>query len=537
MPNIIPYHQRTQTPVADLSATSSAAARSKPVDVSGLAEGAMDVSKILFEREEEQGRAWAAEALSNARLEWTSNLFERQASADLGAENFSASIISDFDAYSSKLVEKAPGPKAKEYMQTRLADIRTMIGEKALAFESESRVDYRDQKFSKAIDNAQKLMNADPGQYEIALAETMAVIDASFMPPNKRRVMMDKAIKGISTAALWAQVNKSPSEFLNSIGMGTRAAGAIGGKLPGGGLVEGVPPQSPQSGLMGRTGNKAFDMMEFDDRVAFVSKAIGLKASLDADADRIAERERKAIGEEAMKEAFSRMYPASGGQVLTRDYIESIRPAITDSEYKTLLEGVRQVGSSVKSDPASFRQVQKLLYDDPDQARVMAMRFHSNGLLDNTDLSAALTKANELDRQGGPKTEYERTRQRIVGNLDPGPFVQDPIGRGRLAEALYAFDKWVEKNPKATDEQIAKRGHELTNQHKFINMSDTAISLPLPRFGTIRRNVADPNGMQQDIANAFAAAKKALAEKKITKEEYLEEASLLNKWLKLTGGK
>jgi hypothetical protein len=116
--------------------------------------------------------------------------------------------------------------------------------------------------------------------------------------------------------------------------------------------------------------------------------------------------------------------------------------------------------------------------------------------------------------------------------------VQDPVGRGRLAEALYSFDTWNEihsrGNTHIPDKDIAKRGEEIINQYRFINLSETAAGLPKPRFGDIRRNPGDPAGMQTDIARAWSATKKAFDEKKITKEEYHEESRILNQWLRIS---
>lgn len=516
MAKIVPYEQQTSTPVATLDRTSGALARMHQVEYDGLMRGAMDASEALTAREDEHGRAWAVESLAKARLDWTANLYDRQANADPGAPDFTKGIIADFDKYASDLESTAPTPAAKKYVKERMLDLRNMIGERSLSFEAQARIDYRNDRFNSAIDSTMKLVGMDPTQYEVSLAETLAVIDESALPPQQRSAMREKAVKSISEAVIWGQINKSPTDFLRSVGMYSKDSTAIVAN--------------------GRTGNKAFDTLPFDNRMEMVTKALSMKNSLDSDARRAIEAEQKAAADAAMKEAWGRLY-SKDGKTLTREYVESIRPLINDSEYLSLLKGMedKQGGSESKSDPDAFRDVQKALYNNPELAYTTALRYHREGKLSNTDLSSALAKANELDRQGGPKTEFERTRQRIVGNLDPGPLVSDPVGRGRLAEALYEFDTWIERNGKVPDKDVAKFGSEIINRYRFINLSDTLAGLPQPRIGQIRRNAADPAGMQTDIGKAFGELKKAYQAKKITKEEYYEQASLLNKWLKATG--
>jgi hypothetical protein len=490
-----------------------------PDPLSTLAGGVKDVVDALQEREDEQGRAWAVEALSKARLDWTSTLIERQSTAKPGAPGFTSELVKDFDDYYKHVVDDAPTPSAKKFMHERMAELRVHFGERAMVFEAGARVDYRTDKFNAAIDNTQKLMNTDPSQFSVALSEQLAVIDASALPPDKRSAMRQAAVDRIAGAAVWAQVNRSPVEFMRSVGM-------YGGKA---GVLD----------LQGKTGNAAFDILPFDKRIEMVSQAINLKARIDADADRAAERERKMLADEAMKGALDRLFPGNDKPPLDRQFVENIRPLLSHEEYKSLLVGMEKVDDGPeggKSDPETFRRLQSGLYRNPEGVVGAALVAHRNHLLSNTDLSSILTKAHELDRQGGPKTEYERTRQRIVDNLDPGPLVQDPIGKGRFAEALYAFDKWSNSG-KHTDDEISKRGFELVNQYRFINLSDTVAGLPKPRYGDVRRNPGDPGGMLQDVARAYENTKKAYADKKITKDEFNSEVSNLNKWRKSAGAK
>lgn len=517
MPNIIQYQQRT-SPQASYATPRASALNTGGGNIAGqLADAFAGMLENQAKREDEAGRAWAIDAVSQARLEWTSKLQDSQASAPMGADGFTQNFITEFDQYSAEALKNAPSASAKKYFHERLVDIRTSLGEKAITFEASARVDYRDNQFNKAIENNQSLMMTDPGQFDVALAETLSVINESALPPKQRADMQQKAIIGIATSAVWSQMNASPINFMKSIGM----VGNDPNVKPGAGAVE------------GRTGNKAFDMLPFDERTKMIGIAISLKNSIESDAERASDKIRKEKGDEIMKEALSRLDPQPGSPKLDRDFIEEARLWVSPAEYKSLLQmsktGVSE-GVSRRSDPDTYRHLQSLLRNDPEQAQKEAFTAHANGMISNSDLSSITQRASSLDRQGGPKTVYERTRQYISGSLDPGPMVQDPVGRARLASAMDEFDSWAESS-KRTDAEIEARGREIIKQWQFINLRDTTAGFPQPRYGSIPRG-GDPGVQIKAIADSWDKTKKAVADGKITKDEAAEEASRLNNWRK-----
>lgn len=525
MPNIIQYQQRT-TPQASYATPRAAALNTGGGNIAGeIADALSGMLANQAKREEEAGRAWAIDAVSQARLEWTSRLQDRQASAVPGAQDFTQQFITEFDEYAAEALKNAPNAPAKKYFHERLADIRTSLGEKAIGFEAAARVDYRDNQFSKAIENNQKLMMTDPGQFDVALAETLTVIKESALPPKQRADMEQKAIIDVASAAVWSQMTKSPVGFMQSIGMVSADPNA---KL-GAGAVE------------GKTGNKAFDLLPFKERVSMISKAMALRNTMESDAEQAAEKLRKEKGDEMMKEALSRLDPQPGQPRLDRAFIEQARYWVSPAEYKSLLQmqrgGLTSDGSnSTKSDPGTYRHLQMLLRTNPEAAQREAFTAHANGLISNSDLSSITGKASTLDRQGGPKTVYERVRQYVTGSLDPGPMVQDPVGRGRLAAALNEFDAWVEGDGKTkrTDAEIEKRGEEIIKQWRLVDFKNTAVGLPQPRFGgKLSRGGSNFEARKAEIGAAANKAREMYNQKRVTWQEMADEMTRLREWLRL----
>lgn len=480
-----------------------------------VSRGAYHLGSALQQRDEEEARAWSASALSQARLDWTQQLTDRQSKAKPGAPGFAPEVIRDFDTYAEGLIGTAPTNAAKTYMKQRLDDLRANVGGQAVHFEAQARVDWRTDQFTKAIDNTAKLMNTDPSQYKDAMAERLTEIDGSALPPIQKSALREKAINGISAAAVWSQIQKSPTEFLQSIGF--EASQGADGKL-----------RKSSGDLTGVTGNAAFDMLPFDKRAQLFEGAVRLKAQINADADRVVKDKAKATADEAMKNVWNLW----GNGKLTMQYMDSVRPVLSAEQYHSGLVALKaqQAGHGQKTDPGVFRELLRLEQTDPQQAEIYAYSKHKAGLLSNEHLSSEVNRIRAQGRQEGPKSPYERGTAYIARQLDPGPMVQDPVGKSRYADAVDTFDRWVNSG-KRTESEITERSYEIVKQYKFINFNDTVLALPTPRSGSIAR-VNDPVRVLKDVAAAKAVADQKHRNGQMPKAEYDEEMRIMARWVR-----
>lgn len=529
MAQIRPYEQQVNVPLAEHRVIPHAVAPDALGDAATahylgiLAEGIGQGAAGIKRRDEEGARAWSAGVMSDTRLQWEQYRLDKQSKVEPGAPDFTPDLLKEFDEYAGRTVERAPTPIAKAFIKQRLYEYKAHLGEAALNFEAQARIDYRSDSFKGAIGNTAKLMNTDPNQYGVALAEQLALIDSSNLPPIQKSAIREQAIRDVSSAAVWSQIHSSPETFLQSIGLkpGGRPLPSIseeGGK---------EARQRLAGDLQGRTGNLAFDALPHDKRVQFVESAYRLKASIDNDADKFAKDQRQQMSDDAMKEAFNRL---EGGK-LTRDYVETIRPLIRPEQYHSLIVSQR-AGPTRKDDPNAYAEVEKLTYVNPIEAEKKAYQYHKAGLLKDESLSKMVERSRLIARQEGPKSEYERSRHFIIGSLDPGPMVHDPIARNRLAEALDTFDRWVNAVPNRPDKDIEYRGKEVVTQYRFVNLADTVMALPSPRSGNIRRNAGDMKGIQDDILAAHAKAKTSFENRTMTQREYDDEMAIMNRWRK-----
>jgi hypothetical protein len=516
MAKIREYEQRTQTPTGPSPSFSRAIPfyTGNPEGLQDLGRAVNNAASIKQASDEEHARAWSADVLSRSRLEWTQQFLDRSANAEPGAPEFSPRFIEDFDKYMEKQLETAPTAKAKGFLSARMSELRTMLGERAMEFEAKARIDWRNDQFTNGIDNTAKLMNTDPSQYPVALAEQLAVIDASAMPPIQKSALREKAITGISKAAVWSQVQKSPQAFLDSIGF--NAIDPKTGKT-----------RTTSGDLKGITGNMAFDALPFAERKQMLEEAVKLKAQIDGDVERLAKAERERLSAEALKN----LWAANADKKLNRAMIEAARPLLSAAEYLSALKMIDAPEGGQKTDPATYRQLQTLIANDDFEGAVkFAFTAHRNGLLSNDHLSSEINRARTQQRQEGPKSEFERSRSYITQSMDPGPLVPDPVGRSRLAEALDTFDRWVLANPKVPESEMAKRAKEIVGQYKMVDLQETILALPNPRNGKFSRS-ADPGVIMREADAIGREVQRLFDKNEISSATYKEEMAIIARWL------
>ena len=475
--------------------------------------GELDV--IARKQEEEEGRAWASSATAKTRLEWSARLSALQETAQPGAPGFTPNFLKEYDEYSNTALQNAPR-SAKRFMGEKLSEIRTLLGERALTFEGTARIDNREDQFTSAADLTAKLMNTDPSQYRAALDEQLAIIDGSNLPPVKKSARREKTIAQVSEAAAWTLMRNDPVRFLDQIG--------VTGKKSGGG-----------AGLKGATGIESFDALSFDNRVKLVGQALTLQAQRDADADKRLKEMNKTLEQAVLKD----MYAAHADGKLTRGMVDKNRDYIGADEYKSLLKMLKGDGpSNSKSDHGAVRDILTLMMENPAEARKKAFQYHQSGLITDAFLSSTVGSSRSYERQEGPKSQYELSRDYITKSLDPGPFVKDPVEKQRMAEAVSAFDTWYRINgQKWSDKDVEARGRELVQQFQMTKMGDSVLALPQPRGSvTIPRNASDPAAINGAILRAYGDLEKRKGA--MSAAEYDIEMKNLQRWKNaVSGGK
>lgn len=232
-------------------------------------------------------------------------------------------------------------------------------------------------------------------------------------------------------------------------------------------------------------------------------------------ADVAAEKERKRLGDENMKEAFSRMDKG----VLTRDYVEGIRSTVEPTEYKSLLVSLN--GGDRKDDPTAYAEITGLVYSNQALAERRAYTLHQQGKITNATLAATVRDARNISRQEGPKTAYERERLFITNAVKPSDLVPDPAGSARFALAIREYDDFALKgNP--TDQDLRNKADAVLKKFSMVNMVDLANKTSAG---------AQPTPQQQ-LETVAKEAQQLISDrdtKKITPQEFNRKMDTLNR--------
>lgn len=469
---------------------------------------------------EEEARTWASMELSKARLKWSQEMINRQGQwTPDKQEGFTPPLMEGFGKYADEVVSRAPTESARRYVQERFMDLQADVGNRAMVFEANARIDHRKDQFKQMTDNLSRLMNTDPTQYRSALAEQMALIDAdTTLPQIAKSQVKEELLQRVSGAAVYSQIQRSPTAFLQSIGFYQEGQTGDG------------KTRRSSGDLQGLTGNTAFDALSFEKRIQLFSHAITEKARIDADADKAAVARRKELAGNVSKELWEQFYTGK----LTRSTILTYKSVLDENDFKALLEANNR-GPVRRDNPSALMQITNEMYRDPISARSMINNLYRSGQLSDDTYRTEMSRTHSLERESGPRTPYERTRNFINNSLNPGDMVDDPVRRQRMANALRDYDNWIMTAPVGkpySDADIQKRGQEIIDQYKFIDLSETIVSLPVPRGTTIRR-VADKKVLNEDIVKAGLTLQQKRDKGELTQAEYENEMRTLSRWKRI----
>lgn len=217
-------------------------------------------------------------------------------------------------------------------------------------------------------------------------------------------------------------------------------------------------------------------------------------------ADAAAEAERKRRGDELLKDALAKQADGS----LTRAYADQIKAFIEPAEYKSLLAGLS--GAERKDDAQAFATLEGLVESHPAEARRQAFIFHRAGLIRNETLASVNGRSRTLERQGGPRTPYERSRAFLTDTLKPSPLVNDPAGAARYALAVREFDDFAGVG-KPTDKDLREKAEEIQKRYALVDMVDLARRTAAGAQPTPEQQLEALRAQGQSLMDDFQAKK------------------------------
>jgi hypothetical protein len=162
------------------------------------------------QREEQEGRIWAANAAGQADLAQQERLTALQNEAAPGASGFTQGYLQEFDEYSTKAVANAPSEYARDLLTAHLAGSREMWGRSAMGYEADERARYQGQQIDDGIATSAKLAYANPDMAGDEIGKWGAVIKGLAVPPEARQALLQNT-RSIAWHATLGDIDQDPT--------------------------------------------------------------------------------------------------------------------------------------------------------------------------------------------------------------------------------------------------------------------------------------------------------------------------------------
>lgn len=238
--------------------------------------------------------------------------------------------------------------------------------------------------------------------------------------------------------------------------------------------------------------------------------------------ERDADKHLKAESAEVEKTGYEL---ESNGQ-LTREWLNANRNSLDTTAYKYFANALEPGRENIKDSSQTINTLTGDMYSGKDITQDL-LRAHKDGLIKNETFRSMMDKNGSMQRQGGPKSEFDRSRSYIHGALQPGPFDKDfTNSSARMADALDMFDRFVSEK-KRTDEEIEAYGKSVVQRFKSDLSAQTRLSLPKPYASGASSNQSIKI---EDLDKADDELLQAVENGAITEKEAARESKIMDAW-------
>jgi hypothetical protein len=199
---------------------------------------------------------------------------------------------------------------------------------------------------------------------------------------------------------------------------------------------------------------------------------------LDRQVEVAAERERKAEGEERLKEIYS----LSARGELRPVHIEAARPFISAAEYKNLVIGP----DKAQDDPGAMIDLTtRIDTEDPVSFAKSAATYLRNGQLKTSTYLSLSEKNRAASRDDRPASPYKSGREIVRVTLDPGQLLSGPaaqIARTAQQQALTEYDNWAAANSRAGRAEHLTEAQETVKRYQIVPFDQMKLATGLSRY-------------------------------------------------------
>lgn len=454
--------------------------------VIAIGQALQNVTDNIVQMREQDAAVWATKALSDAQVEWSQQLSNRQQQAQPGAENFTGDILKDYDTYSAKVAESAPTGISRQYINERLSAYRATLAQTALNYEATERTANTVDVVQQSINSGRMLAYQSPDQFPSLLAERLATIDMMRLDPDTKRKLKEDAQYQMAHDAVAGMVDANSTAAISAL-------------------------RSP----VGKSGNLAIEALSAESRAGLMESAERKRIADENHAYTMAQREEVEVQDRASKQGDQLL----ANNQLSARWIESNKDTLSAEDYRYFYQKLTDP-SERESDPmiyASLRERASLGQD----IRIDAREALTDGSIKTSDYDRLVGEV-ESSRPNWYKlgSEYISTSA-AVSDINP-----DPAAAQRKAEMLDDWNQWAEANPTASKSEAREMSHQIVQEYALIDWSQMLLTKRKPTYLVGSRNAATIENLDETELRTVEAFESG----EIGEQEFTRQALLLNEW-------
>jgi|GEM_PF-7109180 len=150
----------------------------------------------------------ASKKIADARNHWHDYSLKKKETAELGAPNYSADLMKDYDKFLGESLQNESNPRVRRILEQKLGvDFRSALFQDAATFESTQRMEKRRLDVTGVEEANRRTIAMHPDKYGYLMRETESAIRASGLPAVER----EKAIVAAREAATETYVESLPA--------------------------------------------------------------------------------------------------------------------------------------------------------------------------------------------------------------------------------------------------------------------------------------------------------------------------------------
>lgn len=221
-----------------------------------VGQGGQQLGDSIDRVEQDQGRIWAATAVSQRELALQQTLQQRVNSLDPTAPDYAQKIASltddtqrDVEQAQSELLDQAPGRYAKRFVGVHMANAGLRLNDFAMRTQAQLNGDYTKGLVQDGIKADSDILAATPDNdtyTRLLQKQHDAVVGLSTIPPNVKDELLQAAAHTYANVQTASLVAKDPQAFLQIVNAqgGATTRNGVKGAVPGG------PPTPEHSAVM-----------------------------------------------------------------------------------------------------------------------------------------------------------------------------------------------------------------------------------------------------------------------------------------------